>query len=454
MFSAETKSLDIFNNREIAIGIWLFIAIVLASFSKSIRKIFHESFPKLCKLFFSRWILIPLGLAAGYIVLVVLALQKVGFWNSELLKNTIFWCLSVPVVSMFRISETTGDKSYFQNAVKDIFKVVIVLEFLIAFYTFPLWVELLTVPVATVLIMMQVVAETKEAYKPAEKLLGYILSLFGISLFIYAIYKLLADFATFAQAETLTEFSLPVLLSLLFLPFLFIFAIFVNYDKEFRLLKLRIKDANLRHYAKRATLFGFHVRTSLLRRWIRNIQFKTPSSRSQIDISIRQVKELAAREKNPVFVPLEQGWSPYRADKFLVNEGLVASDYHQTVFDDSLWVADSEKLKVGDDILPDYVSYHIEGDEYIARRLKLEIDFFDTNTATIAGETRQRFLDISMQLFQKALNQEMPYELRENIIAEIPHSQMVEDKSIQFAREQWPSTSAYSLRFIIEKTTP
>ena len=201
MFNAETKSLDILNNREIAIGIWLFIAIVLASFSKSIRKIFNESFPRLCKLFFSRWILIPLGFAAGYIVLVVLGLQKIGFWNSGLLKNTIFWCLSVPVVSMFRISETTGDKSYFQNAIKDIFKVVFILEFLIAFYTFPLWVELLTVPMATVLIMMQVVAETKEAYKPVEKLLSIALSLLGISLIIYVAYKISARFFKFSPTR-------------------------------------------------------------------------------------------------------------------------------------------------------------------------------------------------------------------------------------------------------------
>ena len=444
--------MDIFNNREIAVGIWLFVVTLLALLSKSIRKILLESLPKFCKLFFSIWILIPLGLAAGYIVLVVFGLQKIGFWNSGLLKNTILWCISVPVVLMFRIS--TQDENSFWNAVKDNFRVTAALEFVVAFYTFSLWVELLIVPVTTVLVAMQAFAEGKKDYKLVEKLLSNFLSWIGISLLIYATYKLVADFANFAQPEILTNFSLPVLLSVLFLPFLFIFAVFANYDREFRLLELRIRDDDLRRYAKHTTLLSFHVRTGLLRRWRRNIRLKTPANRSELKASITQVKELAVREKNPVFVPPEQGWSPYHASKFLANEGLITSDYHQVSFDYDLWFADSENLKVGDDILPDYISYCIEGDEFIARKLKLKIDFFTTDIANTADKTRQRFLEIATQLFQKALNQKMPDEFRKNIMAEIPHSQMVESKNVKFTCEPWCSTPGYSVRFIIEKTTP
>ena len=291
---------------------------------------------------------------------------------------------------MFRIFPQ--DENSFRNAIKDNFRATAALEFVVAFYAFSLWVELLIVPVTTVLVAMQAVAEGKKDYNLVEKLLSNLLSLFGLSLLVYAIYKLAADFANFAQPGILTDFSLPLLLSVLFLPFLFIFAIFANYDREFRLLKLRIRDDDLRRYAKHTALLSFHVRTGLLRRWRRNIHLKTPTNRSELKASITQVKELAAREKNPVFVPPEQGWSPYHASKFLANEGLITSDYHQGSFDYGLWFADSEDLKIGDDILPDYISYHIEGDEFIARRLKLKIDLFATDIATTADKTRQRSL--------------------------------------------------------------
>lgn len=448
MFCTEKNFLDTFNNREIAIAIWLFAVIVFFTLKKPIRKEFH----RVWKAFFRGLILVPLGLMAGYIALVVFGLYKVGFWNCGLLKDTILWGLSVAVVSLFRVSQITEDVNYFRNAIKDNFKVVIILEFVVAFYTFPLWAELLIVPLATVLIMMQVVAETKEDYKPGEKLLGYILSLFGVGLFIYATYKLLADFATFAQTETLTEFSLPVLLSLLFLPFLFVLNLYANYDNAFMRLDLMIRDnALLRHYAKRAAVFGFHVRVGLLTRWIRNIQLKTPTNRSEIKTSIRRVKDLAARERNPVIVPPEQGWSPYRAGKFLVNEGLVANDYRQDPFDDTLWVADSRDIEIGNAFPAHYIAYYVEGNEHIALRLKLVASFNDPKTT---GDARQRFVEIAGKLFQKVFSQEMPNEFLENIIAEIPHSQAVEDKKVQFTRKPWSSASGYSLHFIIEKTIP
>ncbi len=191
--------------------------------------------------------------------------------------------------------------------------------------------------------------------------------------------------------------------------------------------------------------------TDLLRRWIRNVRLKAPTDRSELKASITQVKELAAREKNPVSVPLKQGWSPYHADKFLANEGLVTEDYHQVSFGNGLWSADSKDLKIGDDIFPGRISYRIEGGEFIARKLKLKIDFFATDIANTDDKARQRFLEVATQLFQEALNQKMPEEFRKNIMAEIPHSQTVEDKSVKFTREPWHPAPGYSLRFIIEK---
>ena len=47
---------------------------------------------------------------------------------------------------MFRIPQIAEDKHYFSNAIKDNFKVFAVVEFIVAFYTFKLWVELLIIP--------------------------------------------------------------------------------------------------------------------------------------------------------------------------------------------------------------------------------------------------------------------------------------------------------------------
>lgn len=91
--------MEIFNNREIALAIWLFVGMIIASSRKSIRKAFHGVW----KAFFRRPILISLGLMVSYIALVVFGLHETGLWNLGLLKNTVLWSISVAAVSLFRI---------------------------------------------------------------------------------------------------------------------------------------------------------------------------------------------------------------------------------------------------------------------------------------------------------------------------------------------------------------
>ncbi len=438
--------MEIFNNREIALAIWLSIGMVLASSRRSIREAFHG----IWKAFFRRPILISLGLMVSYIALVVFGLHETGLWNLGLLKNTVLWSISVATVSLFRIPQIAEDERYFRRVIKDNFKVIAVFEFVVAFYTLPLWAELLIVPLATVLVTMQVYAGGKEEYAPVGKLVSSLLGLFGWGLIVYATYKLVTDFGTFAQLGTLTNFSLPIVLSLLFLPFLFVLALYINYEEAFLRLNFTIKDVTHRRYAKRVALVGFHVRTGLLKRWLSNIGNRVPANKQELKASVAKVKDLAARERHPEIVPPAQGWSPYRAREYLTSEGLIPGDYHQDPLKDTLWFA-SSTLEIGSTPLPNNIAYYIEGNEFIAQRLKLVANL---NNPETASKTCQRFVEIAGLLFHRALHQEMPDDLQESITAETPSSYMIAGKTVEFVREAWPSARGYSLRFTIDRAIP
>ena len=77
-----------------------------------------------------------------YIAIVVLILSGADFWNMTQLKNTILWTFSVAILSMFHIPQIMENDDYFRNAIRDNFKLIAVFEFVVAFYTFPLLVEL------------------------------------------------------------------------------------------------------------------------------------------------------------------------------------------------------------------------------------------------------------------------------------------------------------------------
>jgi hypothetical protein len=436
---------ETFNNREIAIGVWTIATIVFAATKKSIRSAF---WPVLTA-FYNKLILIPLGLMGSYIVLVVIILNEMGLWDVTQLKNTLLWSISVATVSLFRIPQIAEDERYFKKAIKDNFKIVAVFEFVVTFYTFPLWFELIVVPASTILVATQIYAESKKEYAAANGLLTKLLTAFGWGLVIYVVYKLITDFGAFARMDTLSEFALPIVLSLLFLPFTMVLAMYVSYEKAFARLNFFIKDVSLRQYGKKAALFGFHIQKRLLKRWVRDIGMYTPATRRELDVSIARVKACAMREKRAIPVPLERGWSPYRAREFLIAKELVADDYHQVSVEEFQWIASAPYFKIGKGILADFVTYEVEGDEQVVHRLTLVVTF---NNQETTSETREQFRSIAEELFQKALDQAMPLALCENIMTDTPISLMISGKVVGLSRKAW-TNGQHELRLTIRNAT-
>ncbi len=436
--------MDIFNNREIAVGIWILIFSGYAASNGSVR----TAIPGLLKSFFRLQILASLTLMIGYIVLIVFGLSSAKFWDMSQLKNTIFWGLTVAFVSMFHFSKITEDVHYFINAVKDNFKLVVILEFVIAFHTFPLFVELLVVPVASLLVLMQIFVERGKEYSGLAVLIEKLLIIFGGVLITYAGYMLVTESKSFFQAGTLTDFALPIVLTLLFLPFLYMLALYACYEKAFLRINFLYESHALRRHVKRTALCGFHIRTTLLRRWLRYIQSNRPSSQESIKDSVRQVRLYASREKNPPLVPISKGWSPYLACKFLNSEGLEAKDYHHEALDKTRWYACSSYLEMSDGLFPNNIVYYVEGDEYIAHTLKLVVNF---NEIGAVVTTRKRFTDITEKLIETALHVDMPPDIREAINAETSKRLIIAGKTAEVVKELWPNGQGYKLIFYLRR---
>lgn len=439
--------MDIFNNREISIAFWIFVLAVWGATHSSVKKSFYN----LIKTFGNRLLLTVFGLMAVYIGLLIYGLHEVGLWDTGQLKNTIIWSVFVAAVSLVRSNAIADDPHYYRNAIKDNLKLVVVLEFIIAFYTFDLWLELLIVPFAVMAGGMLAVAQSNKEYEPAEKFINNILALFGGSLVAYAIYNLYQDFELFAKAQTLTDFVLPPLLSLLFLPFLFIMALYSNYQSAFIRLQFSLDDSSLQSFAKRHAIIGFHIHSGLLKRWTRNLTILHPENKQQIKDSIREVKMLRARERNPEDVPYERGWSPYAATESLVVEGLHPDDYHRAFGDENEWAANSPYLNIGDGIITNSIAYYIDGDEFTATKLKLVMDVNDPQSSENA---QQQFTDIARLLFDKALHNEMPEEIENHLLAATDTTAHLHGKKVEISKTEWPEhrMAGYTLKFVIQNS--
>ena len=280
---------DILDNREIAIIIWLGVVFVWAIFQKSIRK----SLVAIFKAFTQKVIFVSTILMLIYIGAVIYLFYRINFWELSNLSDTAIWILGTAFVMFININRTKED-DYFRKAVVDNVKFVVFIEFVTNLYVFNLWAELILVPVMAVIGGMMGVASTNQKYKQVESCLTKIVGIIGIGFIIYALYHAVVDFKEFASLENLREFLLPLLLTVTFLPFVYIMAIYVTYDLIFMRIKHLIKNSALARYAKWKTVFAFHLNLRALNKWLKKIVRLKFDSKEEIKQATMSVKASGA----------------------------------------------------------------------------------------------------------------------------------------------------------------
>lgn len=255
---------------------------------------------------------------------------------------------------------------------------------------------------------------------------------FGAALIANALYNVVTDFESFATRRSLTDFSLPPILSLLFLPFLYVMAAFVSYEMAFTRLRFFVKDRALLSYAKRKAILRFRFNASLLKRWAERLQMTNPQTRADIDNAFTQVFAMQDAEKNPPAVHSSMGWSPYAAKDFLVGEGLRTGYYHP-VFDDK-WCASSPYKELPGDSLPNNIAYYVDGKQSAATALRLVLN---VNEPQSEPHALDQFVAMAKVLHKAALDMEMSADFEQAITSGKDINTIVGDKRVSVCKEAW-----------------
>lgn len=214
------------NNRDWAVVVWLTIFIIALLCAKSVRASISGILPDL----FSRIILIPLVGMLIYFAVMVFLLCEVGFWDISLLKDTVVWMCSVGILTFFTSTKSLKQERPVWGFIRDNIKMIIFLEFFLNAFVFSLGVELLILPVVSVLMLMQFFAKDVVKNERVYKFTSTIISIFGFTALFYCSYQLYYNWQTFFSIDNLRTFLYPVILSVLFLPFLYFLVLFIHYE--------------------------------------------------------------------------------------------------------------------------------------------------------------------------------------------------------------------------------
>ena len=253
------------SNREIALIIWFLIFAVWAIRIEGARRQLWN----IVKILTSGSIAKVIAAMFVYVVCQVLVLGSLGLWDVSQMKNTIVWAFSVGLLTTFRVNDLAKEEGYFINAVKDNFKIIAAIEFVINFHALNLVAELILIPVSTFLVMIQAFTEVKneEGYDMANKVVTRALGIIAVVVLVYEIVHIANNADEFFNSGTFYDFLIPVILSVMFLPFVYCMMLYVVYENIFFRIPFFTNDDEMIKYTKRVTIRTFMINLRALQRW-------------------------------------------------------------------------------------------------------------------------------------------------------------------------------------------
>lgn len=203
------------NTRETAVIIWSALLLAFLLTKGEIRRSFLQLGTTT---FGSIWIVGPILVAGGYMVGIVFALERAGHWAPTMTKITVVWFVGGALVALFNTKDV--DVEYYRLLVLRNAGLVVIVEFISSVHTFPLPVELLFVPLVTLLAMTQALAGASPEYAAIRKPLAVVTALLGIAALSLSLSYTARNFDRVATAANLKQLALPLVLTCCFVPFL------------------------------------------------------------------------------------------------------------------------------------------------------------------------------------------------------------------------------------------
>lgn len=384
------------NDREWASLIWIGLLVLYILFQPKLR----SSMWDVVQAFFQWKIQIAIAAAVGWTAASVWLLAWLRIWQCDNLSATIIWCLTTMIVTLADTATSKEGAGRLRKVARETIAITAFVVFISELYTLPLWAELVLLPVMAVVAMMAVIAEHKAEHARLAGPLNAFLAIVGLGLIAFSGYQIVTHFGDFLSLGTARDFMVPTLLSLMYLPFLYLILAISAYENAAVRLTFRLNDKQLRREVYVRGFFAFGVNVDLINRYFRALTATDATDRKRIREAISEVRRIRRREKRPPPVDWSIGWSPYEAKNFLAKVGLNTEDYHRTVVD---WSAESEPLKVNDSFLADRLTYRISGIEEAATKLSLELN------ANLPGEPENSetiFLSAAKSLIMRTLGDE------------------------------------------------
>jgi peptidoglycan/LPS O-acetylase OafA/YrhL len=224
-------------NRDIAFLVWLSVVVVFLAWKRDTR----ESLMAVARAFWGKVAVLFLCYVV-YIALVVALAYTVDAWNTGLLKETVAWFLVPGIVLLFGFSKAYEGRAFYLRTLLRVIGLTAVIEFYVNLTSFPLWFELVLLPLTVFLVALSTVAGLKPDTEIAKRWVDRVIAVVGLVVLVATGIYLANDWANLDKTEMALSFAQPIWLTLASLPFIFVFSLFAGYEEQFVRIGFFSKD--------------------------------------------------------------------------------------------------------------------------------------------------------------------------------------------------------------------
>ena len=233
LYGWNERNMSAFSTRELATAFWTGIILVAVGMAIVTNKKARKSFIEVLKCFFGRKIRMLWEIYFLYIGIITFLFSRLPIWESIYLKDIIIWTFFSGLTICINAVAGEADEKYILKVLKDNIRFTMVTELLLSTFTFSFWVELIIIPITTVIVLFDTVAEHKSDAIAVHKLLQDVMAFAGLCVILQTVRVGILEYRELNVTNTLVSFFIPIVYLLLVTPLEYAFELYSKYEMLF-----------------------------------------------------------------------------------------------------------------------------------------------------------------------------------------------------------------------------
>ena len=168
--------------------------------------------------------------------------SRLPIWENIYLKDIVVWTLFSGLTICMNAVSGEADEKYIFKVLKDNIRFTMVTELLLSTFTFSFWVELIIIPITTVIVLLDTVAEHKSDALAAHKLFQNVIAFIGLCVILQTVRVGIREYRELNVINTLVSFFIPIVYLLLTTPLEYAFELYSKYEMLF--IRMHFKEPN------------------------------------------------------------------------------------------------------------------------------------------------------------------------------------------------------------------